>query len=170
MNENQIAEILRSCEVTENIFQGIYPIDSIPNKIAERNSGIVANTGPSWTSGYHWISAFRPFEGPTIFFDSYGSPPPPALLGYLGKNYIYNDIKLQGPFSSVCGQYCIYFMYCMAMGKSLRYTANSLDHNDKGLNDFLVNNAVENIFHVNLQVYDKPYISSQISKALFSYS
>ena len=45
-----------------------------------------------------------------MYFDSYGLPPLyQEFLTFLEKNYTYNDIQLQEPFTTVCGQYCVLF-------------------------------------------------------------
>ena len=35
------------------------------------------------------------------------------------KNYVYNDVQLQKPFSTVCGHYCVLFARYMFAGYSM---------------------------------------------------
>ena len=49
----------------------------------------------------------------------------------------HNKIQFQSAFSSVCGQYCIYFLYYRCRKRSMSSTVNSFV-NDKLHNDQLV--------------------------------
>jgi hypothetical protein len=87
----------------------------------------IANTDPSTAPGYHWVAFVVFASRPSIiyFFDSFGMP----LTSYddlyktcLNKGYFsdthivssVNSRSLQGPASTVCGHYCILFLYLCA--------------------------------------------------------
>ena len=92
-----------------------------------RARSFVANTDPSTLPGYHWVAFVVFADRPSViyFFDSFGMP----LSSYddlyqtcLNKGYFsdthivasVNTRSLQGPTSSVCGHYCVLFLYLCA--------------------------------------------------------
>lgn len=76
----------------------------------------IVNTDPSSKPGKHWVAFFRSSHGKLEFFDSYGRPP--NHFGFpIGVNMLdascceYNSLTLQADNTSVCGQYCILFLF-----------------------------------------------------------
>jgi hypothetical protein len=87
----------------------------------------IANTDPSTAPGYHWVAFVVFADRPSViyFFDSFGMP----LTAYddlyrtcMSKGYFsdtrivcsVNSRSLQGATSTVCGHYCILFLYLCA--------------------------------------------------------
>ena len=81
------------------------------------------------------------------FFDSYGKHPihyNKHFLDFMNRNAVeweQNKIQLQRAFSTVCGQYCIYFLYLRCRKRSMPSIVNSFV-NDKLHNDQLVYDLV----------------------------
>ena len=75
---------------------------------------LVVNTDPADKPGQHWVAIYITREGVGEYFDSYGRPPNlPQIQQVFQKNVndvIYNTRHLQGTFSTVCGQYVIFFL------------------------------------------------------------
>ena len=168
MNNWQIDNLLHSHLKTKNIFTGVYPYDVLPPyKDIIKPSAFIINTDPHYKRGEHWIAIYFPSHGLPELFDSYGfSILIPELKTFIGNSaYRYNNKLIQNNFSSVCGQYCIYFIYCRSIGKSLNSIVNSFS-GDKISNDEYVNYAVETIFNINLPIYNIPFMTRQISVVL----
>ena len=77
------------------------------------------------------------------FFDSYGKHPihyNKHFLDFMNRNaaeWEHNKIQLQSAFSTVCGQYCIKFLYHRCRKILMSSIVNSF-MNDKLCNDQLV--------------------------------
>lgn len=102
---------------------GVYALDELPAKIA-RPCLIIANTSVASQPGDHWTSFY--FEANSTkaeFFDSFGRrPTQPQFKAFLKKNsksFIYNSKKIQGDFSSVCGQYSLLFLFFRCKNNSM---------------------------------------------------
>ena len=87
----------------------------------------IANTDPSTQPGYHWVAFVVFADRPSViyFFDTFGMP----LTnyddlyhtcmdnGYFSDTHIVTSVNsrsLQGHASTVCGHYCILFLYLCA--------------------------------------------------------
>ena len=77
----------------------------------------------------------------------------------------HNEIQLQSAFSTVCGQYCIYFLYQCCRKRTMSSIVNSFV-NDKLRNDQLVYDFVRRKYR---QIHPslKQVIVKQISRSLY---
>lgn len=93
-------------------FLGVYAIDQLPKLKTNGACCFIINTDPSYLPGKHWLAVFvKNREGEC--FDSYGRLPPRPLQFWLNKNcnrWCYNKRWLQGPLSTLCGAYCIFYL------------------------------------------------------------
>jgi len=105
-----------------NSFLGVYALDLLPLSIVQTGT-IIVNTDPHTQSGLHWQAIH--FQNPHrsssgYFFDSYGRYPNiPSILDFIRRHctvWQYNRTQLQGPTSSVCGEYCCLFAIYMDRG------------------------------------------------------
>ena len=124
MDSNQIAHVLRTDTFSKTYFQGVFPLDHLRDVHPTFPCAIVINTDPSHLPGTHWVAIFISNTRKGDYFDSYGLPPStwPDIQRFLNKhciNYRYNDNMLQGLFSTVCGQYCIFFLLHKSRGLSM---------------------------------------------------
>ena len=62
--------------------------------------------------GTHWITFYYNKPLTSIYFDSFGFPPPEDIDEVI-KPYIYNDEDIQDYNSSACGYFCIAFIKFM---------------------------------------------------------
>jgi len=105
-----------------NSFLGVYASDLLPRSIVQTGT-IIVNTDPGTEKGSHWQAIH--FQNPhrsssCYFFDSYSRPPYiPYILYFIRRNCIvwqYNRTQLQGPTTTVCGEYCFFFALYMNRG------------------------------------------------------
>ncbi len=140
MNTEEIRCTLEADSNTAPLFLGVFSADQLPN-IEYRPSAFVANTDPSTSPGEHWVAFFIDKE--TEYFDSYGLPPFPVFENYLSRlgKYIFNDVTLQDFDTTVCGQYCIFFLHYRCQGYTMDQIVGFLqklpNKNDVIVRDFV---------------------------------
>ena len=133
MNGDQIEKILaQSLACTRTHFLGVFARDQLPTP-SQYPACFVANTDPISLPGTHWVAFFYVSPTHLEFFDSYGEPP--HFYNFSISNKITtlksNSRPLQNLRTTVCGQFCIYYLFqrsrSMPMARivsSLRSTPN----------------------------------------------
>ena len=172
METKEISDILcRDC-FTGQYFRGVYACDQVPKQYLPRPSALVVNTDPADKPGQHWVAIYITRDGVGEYFDSYGKGPSvPQIVQFLQQNtkvVIPNRRLLQGTFSTVCGQYTVFFLLhrCRGLTMDKIITLFSSDTVD---NDFNVNGFVKKQFpRIKTKVYDDHFIARQISKGLLN--
>src|SRR5215468_770108 len=92
--------------------------DLLPSTQILPSTAYVVNTMPHTDGGEHWVLFYLPPEDDIIeYFDSFGRAPYPSdYQKFLRRNarhrYVYNKYQLQSLGSSVCGLYCLCYLYC----------------------------------------------------------
>ena len=131
MNTFQLAQVLTKDPVTKEGFSGVYAFDQLSSiEINEYPTSFVVNTDPMELPGTHWISTYFNKQMKREFFDSYGKQPihyDKHFLYFMNRNAVewqHNKIQLQSAFSTVCGQYCIYFLYHRCGKRSMSSKSN----------------------------------------------
>jgi hypothetical protein len=136
MDSNELKRALRNVPHFKGVFaKDIFYFDG------EIPSCYIINTGLSSTIGEHWIGLYI-LNNVILYFDSLGlSPFNDFYINKLLKsinitNLMYNNIRLQGLMSNVCGQYCIMFISRISNGDSfkkflLRFSPCNYTNNDK---------------------------------------
>ena len=124
--------------------------------------------------GTHWIAIYFDEQMIEEFFDSYEKHPihyNKHFLDFMNRNAVewkHNKIQLQSAFSTVCGQYCIYFLYHRCRKRSMSSIVNSFVK-DKLHNDQLVYDFVRRKYrqvHSSLK-QDINFVIKQLSRALY---
>ena len=100
-----------------------------------RAKSFIANTDPAAKPGYHWVAfvVFRDRPSVIYYFDSFGMPLSNyedlyrtcLRHGYFSSTMVVNSVNaraLQGGHSTVCGHYCVLYLYMCA-----RVSLGSLD-------------------------------------------
>jgi hypothetical protein len=127
----------------------------------------VANTDTSNGPGEHWIAIYWPIEGEPLYFDSYGLiPQHKEFTRYLGKNYYYNGIQLQSPFSATCGQYAIFFTAMACRGCTMKQIQDTFDRRNLLENDNVVTQFINRNYNMNTPMFDVDFITEQICNAM----
>lgn len=139
MNTVEIDQILYNDPYAGAVFQGTYPIDKLP-RISP--GAYVINLSLASHPGTHWVCVYYT-ENCLEFFNSYGDKPPKRLLRWWGhtKSYIHNPYRLQSPLTSVCGQFCTYYILHRCQGYTMNQIVSQfttdVDHNDRQVYDFI---------------------------------
>lgn len=119
---------------------GVFPSDRVP-RVWSKPAAIIANLDDHTRQGSHWVAFYVSHDGLGAYFDSLGFPPLiPAFTNRLkinSRRYEWNEKKLQSNSSSVCGQYCLVFLYFLNRGFTLKRFCQMFSNNCKK-NDALV--------------------------------
>ena len=75
------------------------------------------NTDPKDKPGTHWIALYAPIARNIKLFDSFGFSPSMYSLDFLDP--LHSSYLLQSPSTSVCGHYCIVYIYLRSHNYSL---------------------------------------------------
>ena len=112
-----MTHILSNDPFVKKSFAGVYAIDQLPLvTVKDYPKSFVINTDPKTLPGTHWIAVYFTDKMNGEFFDSYGQHPngyDRNFIDVIERNaleWTYNEKRLQSPFSTVCGQYCIYYL------------------------------------------------------------
>lgn len=179
MDSKQIHTILHSdSNVKDNNFLGVFPIDLIPMSAIKYPCSLVINTKPSSHTGEHWIGLYKDSKNSGVYFDSFGLPPYnlPEVGDVLEHctEWTFNNKRLQSDFSSVCGEYVIFFITFMSRGHTLDHITYMLSNEDDlYANDALVFSYIKEKYkHLqgvntdSLQIIDFPFVFNQISSTV----
>ena len=144
MNTFQLTQVLTKDPFTKGSFAGVYAFDQLSSiEISKYPKSFVVNTDPTEHSGTHWIAIYFNKQMKGEFFDSYRKHPihyNKHFWNFMNRNNVereHNKIQLQSNFSTVCGQYCVYFLYHCYRKRPKSSIVNSVV-NDKLHNDQLV--------------------------------
>ena len=98
-------------------FRGVFMRDTLPKKCYQTECGVI-NLDSIKNDGTHWV-CYKISKERSIYFDSYGFPPPEELVEYLRKPIEYSNFVVQrlnsGP---ICGHLCLHVLYQLGRKKS----------------------------------------------------
>lgn len=149
MDTIQLTKAMLRNKYTKKYFRGVFPSDKLPKRV-KRPALVIANTDPSSERGKHWIAFYIPNNGTSEYFDSVGEKPGKEdfmkFLKRCGKSYLFNSKRLQGTFSSTCGNYCA--MYLLYRAKRISKTKfMQLFNENFEKNDVKIMNLYKKNFH-----------------------
>ena len=77
--------------------------------------------------GKHWVVRYM-IDDCREYFDSLGGRiNEEEFIQFLRGHYKYISVQTQEPLSTVCGQYCLFYMCLRVRGYSMNYIVNILD-------------------------------------------
>ena len=151
MNTSQLLHCVKQDHTLSKYFIGVFACDTIP----KTSTGCyIFNTDPIAKPGTHWQARFTETDGAVEQFDSYGRP---------SQTDSYNLKRIQGPLSSSCGQYCLYYLCHKARGRRMKEIVNDFS-TDYVLNDLCVTEFINRNFNLNTETYNLLHVMSQICK------
>ncbi len=116
---------------------------------------IIMNIDNASKPGKHWLAYWFDSKGCGEFFDSFGWPPGKFFRKYLeshsDRNF-YNPILIQNPLSTVCGQYCLYYLIKRARGIPMDLIMAYFDANDRTGNDEALSDWFNDYFNTDFKL------------------
>lgn len=169
MDTLQIDHVLKNHPATKDYFEGVFALDEIPRVLTKNKYCYIFNSDTRDKPGSHWLAFY--YNGSRgEFFDSYGNSPSfysqdfKEFLDKHIKTWDFNTKRFQGTFSTVCGQYCIYYLIKRCEGKGLRNVANVFSH-DLNKNDRKVNTWFNQKYNSSFPTHDLKFTLSQIAQS-----
>jgi hypothetical protein len=155
MNTFQINHALRN-KLGSDIFRGTFALNQAPlSYTLNPPFGMIINTEPVTEEGDHWIALYHEqIESPFEIFDSRGFSEDHRYIHHILKSlridqYTMNRFPLQSVCSSVCGEYCLFFLYCRAaLGMSYAHFLTFFSEKNLFANDHFIYNIVHKHFEI----------------------
>lgn len=150
MNTKQLECAILSDVNMKNIVIGVFSADRLPHLPPRRPIAFIANTDPATASGRHWVAFFIDQQNVVESFDSYGKQPRELsnefqfFVSQFEKNVI-NQKRLQSSLTTVCGQYCLFYLMCRCRGFSMEQIHQTF-HRDLLSNDEFVYDFINDRF------------------------
>lgn len=162
MNTIDIERIISKDPKLSRYFEDVLPKDKLPKMVNEYPKSFIVNTDNSDELGQHWVAFY--FDTPEYaeFFDSYGQTPEqlaPEFTDFISTNsqrWISNSERLQGKNTTVCGQYCIVYLYYRCRGVPMQLFVKQFTKNTT-VNDTIVNDFVNDCFEQEFPMSDKEF-------------
>jgi len=167
MNTLELEFCLNQYDFLEKYSIGVFSSDRLP-EIKKFPQCFIANTDPSNKPGQHWISVYFDEEGIPYFFDSYGMKPSGKFESYLknfNKNIVINQERLQGPLSSTCGHYSLFYLFYFCINNNDKGYFKVFDENYHE-NDHKIVDIVDYYFNFKIPIFQKFTGLNQICVAL----
>lgn len=148
---------------------GVYAADEIPKENHTLPYGFIVNTDPINLPGRHWIACFITDKNILETFDSYGNSPDmlsPFIKRYMKtfKQTHINTKKLQSSETTVCGQYCLFYLICRCRGYTMQEIINNFNNNYH-TNDQFVYNFIDDRFDCCMHTFSgSPQICKCVNK------
>jgi hypothetical protein len=124
MDSLQIEKASRKDRICNDIFVGVFAADTISEK--EYSGAFIVNTDTSNESGQHWVAFYCEEFGKLEGFDSFGKYPgvySKYIKDWIGDDFhILNSSILQSQNSTLCGNYCLYYILLRCHGFSYEDT------------------------------------------------
>lgn len=155
MNTIQLTIDMIENKDIKKYFRGVFPADRLPKEF-KKPALLIANTDPSSKKGSHWIAFYIPKNGRPEYFDSLGRIPEKKefkeFLRKHGKTFIHNKKRLQGTFSTTCGNYCGVYLYFKSKQIPFQQFLKLFSSKNFQMNDNKILELYRKIFKNNKQV------------------
>jgi hypothetical protein len=158
MNTRQISHALQSNGITRPTFRGVFSSDS-QFSMEPFPGGCVINTDPSNQPGMHWIAVYQETPDIVEVFDSFGKEISTyGIDAFKSKRIINQTDQLQSSSSTVCGQYCLFFLLRRASGEKYTHIIHLFTDN-KVSNDVMVCQYINHYFDMKTKVQDTGFLN-----------
>ena len=114
----QLVNFVKNHPHLHKYFLGVYSRDYLPILAISQNAaplGFIVNTDTGNLPGTHWIACVLLPSGQGEVFDSFAQIPPSSLQLWMNKHcprgWFYNTTCIQGPLTTLCGGYCLFYLY-----------------------------------------------------------
>lgn len=119
MNTIDIQKYLKQIDLY--IENNVYAANRLPIHV-HLPTYIISNLDNDNKPGSHWVAIHIDANGFGQYFDSYGRPPHGYHQMFLKRNskmWNYNINRIQNDYTSVCGSYCLLYLYYKYHGRTL---------------------------------------------------
>ena len=165
MNTAELLSAVASHPVLKRYLGGVVASDQLPEGNKVRNKYYIVNLDASHQPGSHWVVCFKRDEG-NLYFDSYGFPPLIARIRqFMGSSFAYNEKILQCPKSTACGQWCLFFVCWVLLGRSMDELSKRFASQDLIKNDHEINHWLKLALNVEENVLDQSFLLKQIARS-----
>ncbi len=165
MDSHQIETAMLREPLCRDTFVGVFASDAIPEK--QFPGAYIVNTDPSDQPGQHWVAFYCTENGDFEAFDSFGSDPglySESIKAWMGETYtIRSQAVLQSDDSTLCGNYCLYFLLLRCHGISYEDLL-SVFCSDRALSDRFVCKFINKYFKLRTTVQDSTFIIKALIK------
>jgi hypothetical protein len=169
MNTAKIGRALRNHQSTSQHFIGVFPSDQLPGGLPFKPCALVINTDPADKPGQHWVAAYFDSNGAVDYFDSYGLEPTVRNIDqflHTHSDFVFcNRHQVQGYLSSVCGQYCIFFLSRRCAGASMSDIVQHFSNNQPFVCDSYVCAWVNKRFGLLTEAFENDVVINQLCTA-----
>lgn len=169
MNTEEILNLVSKDDLLSRSFLGVYPRDGLPRRLPFLPCCLIANTDTSSEPGAHWVAFYFRSDGIGEYFDSYGRDiQHREFYNFLQRHcidYIVNAKRLQQLYSTICGEYCIYFLLHRSFGISMSSILSRFIVNFSK-NDRIVQQFMHSYFKRQTVVQNFEFLCHQIARQL----
>ncbi len=117
LDDDELVQLSHS-HLSPSTFLGVFSVNRLPEKLPHQTFHtpvcFIANTDTGNLAGKHWYAIAHYPNGYGEVFDSFGSRPSPTVERWMNRHcsdgWRFQTNFLQGPLSTLCGYYCIFFL------------------------------------------------------------
>ena len=165
MNAHEIEVALRGERLCRDEFVGVFAADTIPHK--EYPGAYIVNTDRSGEPGQHWVAFYCETPGILEAFDSFGKNPgdySKYIKEWMSDDFlVISSCVLQSEDSTLCGNYCLYFLLLRCHGFSYDDLL-SIFCRDRTLSDLYVCKFINKYFKLRTKIQDTTVILNTLLK------
>ena len=135
MDTKDILQVVKSSSKLKDVFIGVFPSDRLPKKIEKYPVALIVNVDDHTQPGSHWLAVYIDQHHSGEFFYSYARHPlmyNEHFVNFLNQHcreWVFNEKALQSYWSTVCGQYCLFYLLNKVKGESLGSILAHFTHN-----------------------------------------
>lgn len=152
MNTTELQCCIKCDAVLNDYIGGVFAADMLPKTIQRYPFGFIANTDSHSKLGTHWCAFYVDRPGSVEFFDSFAQYPGyyniyfPSWINKNANTLKINDKVIQGQYSDVCGQYCLYFLRQRLAGKTMQDALKMFHLENQSSNDYFIMSYIQHAF------------------------
>lgn len=146
MNTIEIRECL--FKIHWSLQNNVYAANRLPFR-TEAPTFLISNLDSDTQPGSHWVAIHIDNNKVGQYFDSFGRPPAAFHRTFLNRNcrlWDFNVKRIQDDWTSVCGEYCLVYLYFKFQGRSMLDFTKLFNINDTVMNDILLYNLFKQYF------------------------
>ena len=147
------------CKQLKLKLNGIYYKDKLPYRHERKEGLYIINSQDEKdikgepNGGVHWVCLYIKGKE-SSYFDSYGGHPYRQVREFATPHFTYNKAQIQALNSARCGEFCVYFGYCMqhkfkkvdGLNKKMMLMIQEFDLFDQKKNDDILKEKLSELY------------------------